>query len=68
MIMVSYNYCRDVCTFMLFCQAKQRFSAAENKKAVLEAELAKKGESYAAEISKLALELEKIDKKLGVAA
>ena len=40
----------------------------ENKKAVLEAELAKKGESYAAEISKLALELEKIDKKLGVAA
>ena len=28
----------------------------ENKKSVLEAELAKKGESYAAEISKLALE------------
>ena len=40
----------------------------ENKKAVLEAELAKKGESYATEIAQLALELEKIDKQLGVAA
>ena len=39
-----------------------------NKKAVLETELTKKGESYATEIAQLALELEKIDKKLGVAA
>ena len=39
-----------------------------NKKAVLETELAKKGESYATEIAQLALELEKIDKELGVAA
>ena len=39
-----------------------------NKKAVLEAELAKKGESYATEIAALALRLEEIDKKLGVVA
>ena len=39
-----------------------------NKKAVLENELARSGESYAGEIARLALELEQIDKKLGVAA
>lgn len=39
-----------------------------NKKAALEAELAKEGESYATEIAALALELEEIDKQLGVAA
>jgi hypothetical protein len=38
------------------------------KKAILETELAKKGESYSTEIAKLSFELEKIDKKLGVAA
>lgn len=39
-----------------------------NKKASLEAELAKKGESYAEEIQALSQKLEEIDKKLGVAA
>ncbi|MBO5908688.1 MAG: hypothetical protein J6Q67_02765, partial [Clostridia bacterium] len=39
-----------------------------NKKSALEAELAKEGESYATQIAALALELEKIDKQLGVAA
>ena len=39
-----------------------------NKKSALETELAKEGESYATQIAALALELEKIDKQLGVAA
>lgn len=39
-----------------------------NKQQALETELRKKGESYAEEISRLSLELEEIDKKLGVVA
>ena len=40
----------------------------QNKKSILEAELAKKGESYATQIAQFALELEEIDKQLGVVA
>ena len=39
-----------------------------NQKAALEAELQKQGGSYAVEISKLSLELEEINQKLGVVA
>ena len=40
----------------------------QNKKAILEAELAKQGESYAMQIAQLTVELEEIDKELGVVA
>lgn len=47
---------------------KEVLDALNNKKAALEKELEKTGESYASEIAAIAEELEKIDEELGVAA